>query len=125
MTIYEGDGDAFDSIIGRRELDDAMPIDDSLHCGERDEEEEDDDDDDGIVIEQSSSSFLVRRNGMEAGHGRRSLASTHMVSPDPSLQTHTPPASGRHHVPYSLAISINGTFLLYMGLPVRYGPSTM
>ena len=29
MTIYEGDGDAFDSIIGRRELDDAMPIDDS------------------------------------------------------------------------------------------------
>ncbi len=31
----------------------------------------------------------------------------------------------QHHVPYSLAISMNGTFLLIHGMPVRYGPSVM
>jgi hypothetical protein len=31
----------------------------------------------------------------------------------------------QHHVPYSLDFSINGTFCQYMGLPVRYGPSSM
>jgi hypothetical protein len=59
---YEGNGDPFDSIVGRRKLD-APPNNDSSQYGGRDEKEEDD----GIMIERSSTSFLVRRDGKEEG----------------------------------------------------------